>query len=354
MVNHSLSDPLDLNILMTIFQTMPVAILVVNLGGKIQMGNAAAKRILQYYSGVETLSALVAADSGFEPLERILTENPPPENQWQFDLHCNGNKRDYVVPVIPYDNSDQQRSFVVLLHDVTELLDQGRFKNEMLKLASHDLRSPLALIISYCELMDIEIGTTSPRLNQYVSVVRQSAVKMKRLLDATLRVEQVRSWPLDLHQPVSSVELVNTLLTHVRLLAATKKQQLECQLQPDLAPIRVDAVLIQEAMENLVNNAIKYTPEGGQITIRVYTETERFHFVVEDNGLGIGAEHLPHLFESFYRARQPGTETIEGTGLGLSLVKTIIERHQGEVWVKSEAGQGSRFGFWLPLPTAKD
>ncbi|MCA9908325.1 MAG: ATP-binding protein, partial [Anaerolineae bacterium] len=106
---------------------------------------------------------------------------------------------------------------------------------------------------------------------------------------------------------------------------------------------------VREAMSNLLGNAVKYTPEGGRINVTSYREDQRVYFIVEDTGIGIPLENLPRLFTSFYRVRQPGSEDIEGRGLGLSLVKTIIERHNGEVWVESSPGVGSRFGFWLPL-----
>ncbi|MFN8450861.1 MAG: ATP-binding protein [Anaerolineae bacterium] len=109
----------------------------------------------------------------------------------------------------------------------------------------------------------------------------------------------------------------------------------------------LNPVLIREAIENLISNAIKYTPDGGRICVRAFIQDDQLHFNVEDNGIGIPKEHLPRIFETFYRAKQAGSEGIEGRGLGLSLVKTIIERHGGEVWIESEQGSGSRFGFWI-------
>jgi two-component system phosphate regulon sensor histidine kinase PhoR len=102
-------------------------------------------------------------------------------------------------------------------------------------------------------------------------------------------------------------------------------------------------------MDNFVSNAIKYTPEEGRIQVHAYLENAQFNFVVEDNGIGIGPEHLNRVFESFYRIKDERAGDVGGFGLGLNLVRTIIERHKGEVWVESEIGVGSKFGFWLPL-----
>jgi signal transduction histidine kinase len=100
-------------------------------------------------------------------------------------------------------------------------------------------------------------------------------------------------------------------------------------------------------MNNLLGNAIKYTPDGGTITINIYTEEDRFYFTVKDTGYGIPADQQLHIFEANFRA--PATAHIGGTGVGLSLVKEVIERHGGQVWFTSEEGHGSTFGFWLPL-----
>src|SRR5690606_1484974 len=185
---------------------------------------------------------------------------------------------------------------------------------------------------------------------EYLDIIQRSTERMKGLLDDLLRVEQIRNSPLELNEQVDMLELVNTVLNNMRPVVESKQQQLEARLSLDNTPIVVgNPVLIREAMENLISNAVKYTPEGGSITVESYVQGKRLHFVVEDNGIGIPRQALPRLFESFYRVNQEGTENIEGRGLGLSLVKTIIDRHNGEVWVESEVGVGSRFGFWVPI-----
>jgi signal transduction histidine kinase len=155
---------------------------------------------------------------------------------------------------------------------------------------------------------------------------------------------------LELHEEIDFCELVKTAMEHINPLVEQRHHQLETQIWLDDVPsVTINPVLIRESMENLIGNAIKYTPEGGRIVVRAYVQEGAVHFNVEDNGIGIPKDHLPRIFETFYRAKQPGSEGIEGRGLGLSLVKTIIERHGGEVWVESEQGSGSRFGFWIPI-----
>jgi signal transduction histidine kinase len=173
---------------------------------------------------------------------------------------------------------------------------------------------------------------------------------MSGLIDDLLRVERIRSSPLELHEQVDPNKLIKVVLVNMRLAAENKKQKLESRLNFEQnTRIMADPVLIRQAMENLIGNAIKYTPEGGNIKIESYVKNGFFFFAVEDNGFGIPADDIPRVFDSFYRAKGKNTKSITGTGLGLSLVKTVVERHGGEIWVDSQEGKGSRFTFRIPI-----
>ncbi|MBI5666851.1 MAG: PAS domain-containing protein [Chloroflexi bacterium] len=334
--------------LVAAFHALPDAILVLDGNGRVRLANAAATEFFGAVLTEWTLEDLAKTEPDFGLVPIGLPGDITNVRQ-TLKIHSERLSRDYLLTLVGYI-----QGYVVLLRDLTDAHDQEDFKHDMLRLATHDLRSPLALIISYCELMLLEIPEALPDLTQYVSIIHEAADRMKLLLDAVLHVERFRTVPLDLRRTVNPVDLIGAAVDNMRALAAQKNQQLLVALRPDLGLLTVDVLFIQEAMENLIGNAIKYTPEGGQITVRAYTGDERFQFVVEDTGIGIGAEHLPHVFEAFYRAKQPGTENIEGTGLGLSLVKAAVERHQGSVWVESSVGKGSRFGFWLPLQAEKE
>jgi signal transduction histidine kinase len=135
----------------------------------------------------------------------------------------------------------------------------------------------------------------------------------------------------------------------MRQEAANKHIIYDSQLKlNDNRTILADPVLIRQAMENLIGNAIKYTHEGGKVTVYADIDDGRFNFSVADSGIGISEEYLPYVFESFYRVPDTDFEAITGKGLGLSLVKNVIERHSGKVWVESRRGKGSTFGFWIP------
>lgn len=326
--------------------------LVLDAQGHVLVMNAAAAR----YLGVIPdeclrlpLESLTQGDTAFAEILATIAQPLEQEYTWSFRAHSDQHGRDFDVLLAVWENPLQgQSGYVVIMHDVTTLLELDRFKNDMLRMASHDLRSPLALVTGYCDL--IEMDAESPQnVRAYVNSIRLMTDRMDMLLKDLLSVDRINSSPRDLQQPVSPAALLAQVIEHSLPDANRKQQQLVTDFLDLPETIVADAVLLREAMENLVSNAIKYTPERGQIIVRAYSQGTSFYFVVEDNGIGIPEEHLSRLFTTFYRAKQPGTEHIDGTGIGLSLVKTVVERHQGKVWVESQVGVGSQFGFWIPL-----
>jgi signal transduction histidine kinase len=213
----------------------------------------------------------------------------------------------------------------------------------MLKIVSHDLRNPLSLIISARDMLEYDIGEQPEEsiIPKYLEIILQSTERMNTLIEDLLQAETSNQRELD------AEKLVKKVVGRVRPMADRKRQTLALDLQMVQPTTFVaDPLLIGEALENYLSNAIKYTPKDGRIIVHIYVSHDRLHFVVEDNGVGIAAEYLPHLFEPYYRP--PGT-TEQGYGVGLNLVKTIVDRHNGQVWVESTPKVGSQFGFWVPL-----
>ena len=271
--------------------------------------------------------------------------NPPPENEpWAYEVRDDEHGKDYQVVVSTWDNPAQHtQGFIILMHDVTGLRDLHRFKDEMLRLVSHDLRSPVSLIITAHEMIETDLPPLpeDSHIPQFMRIIAQSTERMEKLIADLLTADT------SAQQEIDPAEIIQHVVDQMRPLAERKQQTLETVF--DLAPnVRLfsDPLLISEAVENYISNAIKYTGRGGHITVRAYVEGDRLHYIVEDTGTGIDKEHLPRLFEPYYR---PSDTVEQGYGIGLNLVKTIIEREQGRVWVESEKNVGSRFGFWLPL-----
>jgi signal transduction histidine kinase len=173
--------------------------------------------------------------------------------------------------------------------------------------------------------------------------------RMSALIEQLLNLENMEAGedltlaPLDLRQ------LIETTITEFRYAASDKEPRLHFEGHPATAPILGDELWLNRAVANLVGNALKYTAANGRIVVR-YRETEGMAVCeVSDNGPGIPAAAQARLFERFYRVRNTSTRSTPGTGLGLAIVKAIIEKHAGRVWVSSQEGQGSTFGFLIPL-----
>lgn len=317
------------------------------------------------------LSALVEMQADPQPMgaENMLTANVVNTTlgNWSFECRSDRVERDYLVNVSrwQHQNTDDNGfdsgvtgGYVVVMRDVTVLRKLGRFKDEMLRLVSHDLRTPLVLIIGYADLLMTDVPADQPELKQFVEGIASAAERMDLMLTEMLRLEKIKSSPLELHEELELNEVIFQVMKDITPLAGQKQITLNLNIPRGMMPPVIgDRILVRQAMDNLVNNAVKYTPNGGQVTVEAYIDhrTQRFNFVVKDNGIGIPEEDLPYLFESFFRANMASNKPIKGAGLGLSLVKNIIQQHGGSVWIESVVNKGSTFGFWLPLkPTDEE
>lgn len=231
-----------------------------------------------------------------------------------------------------------------------EVLELEKLKSEMIRMASHDLRNPLNNIMGYLELlaMDLHERGTSPEEELFIDNLRSSTQSMQSLLEDMLTLERIESDRKSEWNWFNLSGLVLETTEAHQSGARLKQQSLTLELAAPQLMMRGSVTQMRQAIANLIGNAIKYTPEGGHIAVHLAAEDKHLSFTVVDDGYGISPQRQARLFERFYRAREPGTDHIGGTGLGLSLVKTVIERHSGEVWFKSEPGEGSTFGFQVP------
>lgn len=225
----------------------------------------------------------------------------------------------------------------------------GERRQHLLRMLSHDLRQPLTVLMGYVQLT--KHAANNERWNsipEYVEQIVMGAKDFNDLLEEVILMERIADNPAAQWETVSLKTTTQDAINKNTPLADLHHHTVEVELPDSDANCRGVGLELKEAASNLINNAIKYTPDGGQIKIRLVYHNEGWEFTVKDNGYGISHERQSQLFESFYRAQQPGTEDIKGSGLGLNLVKAIIERHQGKVFYTTIEGEGSTFGFWIP------
>lgn len=229
-------------------------------------------------------------------------------------------------------------------------------KNRFLGIAAHDLRSPIGVILTYSEFLESEAADAlDAEQRQFVSAIRTTSRFMLGLLDDLLDVSQIEAGKLDLDlRPFDLVALLRHNLGLNRVLAARK--QIELHFRSGLAtlPVIADAPKVEQVLNNLVGNAIKYSPPLARVDVDVATTDEFAIIWIEDQGPGIPPADLPKLFTPFGKTSVRPTQGENSTGLGLAIVRRIVEGHGGEVGVESEVGRGSRFSFSLQrdVPTA--
>jgi signal transduction histidine kinase len=231
----------------------------------------------------------------------------------------------------------------------TRTLNAERLKSDTIRMASHDLRNPLATITNALALLNRLDGQLPPTAQVGIDSIRQATNEMQMLIDELLTLERLESGIEMELKPVNLLDTLREALQRTNKLANDKGHAVKINCPNEPIYVRGEAAFYRQAMINLITNAIKYTPANGEVSIRLECHGSRIFFDVKDNGYGISVERQSNLFKRFYRAMEPATAHITGTGLGLSLVKNIVERGKGEVWFESQVDVGSTFGFWLPV-----
>ncbi|MGC8855417.1 MAG: sensor histidine kinase, partial [Anaerolineae bacterium] len=238
---------------------------------------------------------------------------------------------------------------VCILRDVTHFKELDAMKSEFVATVSHDLRSPLTLMRGYATMLEM-VGELNDQQQGYVRKIIAGVENMSRLVNNLLDLGRIEVGVGLQVESVPVVDILERAVGALRLQASQKKITLNVELPRDMPHVvEADGALLHQAVYNLVENAIKYTPEGGQVTLRTRSTSGFIIFEVEDSGIGISPEDIGHLFEKFYRGKQREARAQQGTGLGLAIVRSIAERHGGRVWVESELGKGSIFYLQIPL-----
>ncbi len=230
-----------------------------------------------------------------------------------------------------------------------ELREQNRLKDELISVVSHDLRTPLTSIMGYLELVADEADPETART--FLDVVQRNTARLHRLVEDLLFVSRVQAGREALElEPVRVGDVVRDTVAASLPAAGAAGVDLTCIVETEDV-ILADAHRLAEVLENLLSNALKFTPPGGRVRVHAGRERGALVIGVEDTGVGIAEEDRQHLFDRFFRAS--GTDGIPGAGLGLSIVKAIVDAHGGAVDVRSAVGAGTRFEVRLPLHVAE-
>lgn len=242
---------------------------------------------------------------------------------------------------------------VCILRDVTYFKDVDALKSEFVATVSHDLRNPLTLMRGYATMLEM-VGELNEQQVSYVHKIGGAVESMTRLVNNLLdlgRIDAGIGLKLEL---VSVRDILDRVVSGFQLQATQRRIQLTLDLPGHTIPlIEADQALLQQAFQNLVENAIKFTDAGGKVVVSVKTQPNRMVFEVRDTGIGIAPVDQAHLFEKFHPSSQSSAKPSSGSGLGLAIVKSIAERHGGQVWADSQLGRGSTFFLVIPMRQPK-
>ncbi len=260
---------------------------------------------------------------------------------------------------VAMDNARLYKQAQLQIDELRELYEQVSYlegiKTDMIRIAAHDLRNPLSVLLGYLTVMELDIDDFTEEYQDFILSMLRAVRRMNVMIDDILSLERIeRMATQDVGEPFDLLPSVHEAVQEFSKQA--KQKQITLHYSPpeetDTVNVLGDAPQIYEALTNLISNAIKYTPEGGTVTVTLdLSEVGTVTYKVTDTGIGIPQNQQDRLFQPFFRVKDEQTRKVQGTGLGLHLVKNIVERHKGAMIFKSVYGEGSTFGFRVPLHT---
>ena len=342
------------------------AVIVIDEFDKLLMANEAAGRLFDFDyrdSQHNPISELISSketktgESEFVDFLRQSRRGKGRHTKREINFPRKGKPKtfDCIVSCV-HDEKEQVCGVVAVLHDITREKEISQMKNDFVNHVSHELKTPLASISAYSEmLVDGEADNEETR-KEFYSVIQSQAKRLNRLIEDILNTSRIESGLIKVEKRCESLTvLIEEQLQMIKSAASEKNIKIIGQKPIVFDQVYVDRDMISQVIVNLLSNAVKYTPSGG--LIKIETEVDEIAGIVRvsvaDTGVGIPEDEIKNVFDKFYRVSTNKGQA-KGTGLGLNLVKQIVEKvHDGRVFVSSKVGEGSTFGFELPLATAE-
>ncbi len=347
----------QLDIYLSIVSTMPAGAWLCDTGGNLLVSNS----MFQEFFGktlpdepLEQMLAQIAAvlpeDDPFPQTVRDLVHDPHAVAEGQLRL-TTGYTLQWSSAPVGKGQSRVGRLFT--FQDVTELAELDRLKSEFVNTVSHELRTPLTSIMGYLSL--VLAGTAGPLQEQqreFLNIVARNTNRLANLINDLLDIQRIESGRMPIHlSPTSLATVVRQVAETFRVQAEQKGLSFTVNVPEEVPLINADPDRLTQIIANLVSNAVKYTKEGG-VTVSVSAVGDQVELEVADTGIGISPADQKRIFEKFYRAEHPYVREVGGTGLGLPIVKTMVEEHGGDLQLESQPGRGSR--FIVSFPALKD
>lgn len=330
----------------SVLASTPDPVLLVDNEGQVLTGNHAAENIPGLIESTgETLFA--AKSIGSKSLGSLVAKTNSKELSSNEVILENG--RTYLVSISPVELDNKKIGKVCVLHDVSDYKELEQMKSDFVTTVSHDLRNPLGQLKGYVSMLPM-VGEMNAQQKEYATKIMENLEKMTHMVDNLLDLGRIEAGIELQVEKVSPLDLLDQAINQVQPLATQRKIQLMRELTAvqDLQ-IDADKTLLLQALVNLLDNAIKFSPINGQVLLRLTSDDEMVKYEVQDHGPGISPIDLPTIFEKIQKNSAKDGKKGKNVGLGLSIVKSIAERHRGKVTVESALGKGSMFALTVPI-----
>jgi len=331
----------------TIFSAMQDALLVVDSNRQVILTNQTFRKL---FDAPEISLAMPLLEIVRDPtLDRLLTDAFRGDGPVRCELTLDDSQIE-LHAVATKNEVGEITGALVLFHEITELKKLDQVRRDFVANVSHELRTPLSILRGYIDTLLDSPKTPREELTRILRVMERHSKRLELLVEDLLTLARLESGNLDLQ--LGTVDLSNFFQEMIRdweKKLTSKQLNMIIDVPPDLSPIRVDRTRLQEAVYNLLDNAVKYSRERGEIRLRARQRDGEIELTVSDDGIGIAKEDLPRIFERFYRAdKARGPDKVRGTGLGLAIVKHIAQLHGGRVEAESELDKGTIIRVVLP------
>ena len=280
-------------------------------------------------------------------IDRALTSGRTQE--FQFGIQTAMGDRNYEARMCV----SGYQEVTALIREITERVRLEQMKSDFINSATHELRTPVTTCLLMTDL--IEEGGSEEEIKEYLGILKLELTRQKQLVEDLLTVGKLEAGIFHLHPIfVNVTQVITETILVVSLVAQSKAIQLDVDIHPSLPAFEADTRGLQQILTNLLSNAIKFTPSGGKVLLQVFPDEAGIIFRVSDSGIGIPPEDLPHLCERFFRAKNAVSHQISGSGVGLFIVKTLVEKMGGAIQVSSELNKGTIFEVYMPCYNSDD
>lgn len=323
----------------SILRSMADGVISVDLNMKIKITNPQAERYLFFWQ--------YEADDLPEPLYELFRDSIQRNEEVAKDIEIKGTY--LAVVVSPLNDRDGISGAVAVFRDVTNERKLDKLRSDFVANISHELRTPIAMLQGYSEAILDGIAATEEEQRELVKIIFDESVRMSKLVNELLDLARIEAGHLQLvPAKISLNQLLDKIGRKFNGLTRERRIQLTVDKLPGDDTVFLDQDRMEQVLTNLIDNAIRHTPDHGEIRVTPSKKEKILQIEVSDTGSGIDPEDIPYLFERFYKGDKARTRGRSGTGLGLSIVKNIVEAHKGHIYVESTLGEGTSFKIQIP------